>query len=96
MTTVPSAASSRPGSTLDAMLLFTIPFTVIAWASSFPAIRADFPESSLADLSWIFNAYNVVFAALLVPAGRLADRVGRRRLFLIGLVVFGVAWIVPP
>jgi EmrB/QacA subfamily drug resistance transporter len=55
---------------------------------AFPDIRASFPDASLAGLSWILNAYNVVFAALLVPAGRLADRIGRRRVFLGGVVVF--------
>jgi hypothetical protein len=46
---------------------------------AFPDIRASFPDSSLASLSWILNAYAIVFAAALVPAGRLADRFGRRR-----------------
>jgi EmrB/QacA subfamily drug resistance transporter len=55
---------------------------------AFPNIRASFPHSSLAGLSWVLNAYNVVFAALLVPAGRVADIVGRRRMFFIGLLTF--------
>jgi EmrB/QacA subfamily drug resistance transporter len=55
---------------------------------AFPSIRASFGGVSLAHLSWVLNAYNVVFAALLVPAGRLADRLGRRRAFLGGLGVF--------
>ena len=46
---------------------------------------------SVAGLSWVLNAYNIVFAALLVPAGRLADLLGRRRLFFIGLALFVVA-----
>jgi EmrB/QacA subfamily drug resistance transporter len=54
---------------------------------AFPDIRRSFPDS-LSDLSWILNAYNVVFAAALVPAGRFADRIGRRRVFLAGLVTF--------
>ncbi|HSS57106.1 MAG TPA: MFS transporter, partial [Solirubrobacteraceae bacterium] len=41
---------------------------------AFPDIEASFPGTSLAGLSWILNAYNIVFAALLVPAGRLSDR----------------------
>lgn len=45
-------------------------------------------ESSLADLSWILNAYAIVFAALLVPAGRLADRYGVKAAFLLGLGLF--------
>jgi EmrB/QacA subfamily drug resistance transporter len=55
---------------------------------AFPDIRASFPDSSLAQLSWILNAYAIVFAAALVPAGRLADRVGRRRFFFAGLLLF--------
>ncbi|MHB8695517.1 MAG: MFS transporter, partial [Solirubrobacteraceae bacterium] len=55
---------------------------------AFPAIHHAFPGTSLSDLSWVINAYNVVIAALLVPAGRVADRLGRRRLFFIGLAVF--------
>ena len=55
---------------------------------AFTAIHRSFHTTSIADLSWIINAYNVVVAALLVPAGRLADRVGRRRLFFTGLGVF--------
>ena len=46
---------------------------------AFPDIRKSFPDASLAHLSWIINAYAIVFAAALVPAGRLADRFGRRR-----------------
>jgi EmrB/QacA subfamily drug resistance transporter len=55
---------------------------------AFPDIRASFPGSSLSRLSWILNAYSIVFAAALVPAGRLADRFGRRRFFFLGLVAF--------
>jgi NTE family protein len=55
---------------------------------AFPDIRASFGSTSLAGLSWILTAYNIVFAALLVPGGRFADRTGRRRTFMAGLVVF--------
>ena len=55
---------------------------------AFPSIRRSFSGTSLSDLSWVLNAYNVVVAALLVPAGRLADRLGRRRLFFAGLGLF--------
>jgi EmrB/QacA subfamily drug resistance transporter len=58
---------------------------------AFPDIERDFSGSSLAELSWILNAYAIVFAALLVPAGRIADRIGRRRGFVIGLGVFALA-----
>jgi EmrB/QacA subfamily drug resistance transporter len=55
---------------------------------AFPDMRASFPDSSLSQLSWILNAYAIVFAAALVPAGRLADRLGRRRFFFGGLLLF--------
>jgi NTE family protein len=55
---------------------------------AFPDISASFPGSSLSQLSWILNAYTIVFAAALVPAGRMADRFGRRRLFFLGVLIF--------
>src|SRR3954469_13247311 len=55
---------------------------------AFPSVREAFPEASLAELSWVLNAYNILFAALLVPAGRVADLVGRRRMFFVGIGVF--------
>ncbi len=61
---------------------------------AFPDIRASFEHVSLAHLSWILSAYNVVFASALIPAGRLADRLGRRRLFFIGAITFLAASVV--
>lgn len=55
---------------------------------AFTDIGRDYHGSSLSDLSWILNAYAIVFAALLVPLGRLSDRYGRKAGFLIGLAVF--------
>ena len=60
---------------------------------AFPDIQKSFPHSSYGDLSWILNSYNIVFAALLVAAGRLADVFGRRRAFALGLFVFTLASI---
>jgi EmrB/QacA subfamily drug resistance transporter len=66
---------------------------------AFPDLHASFPDVPLAHLSWVLNAYNVVFAASLVPAGRLADRYGRKRAFFAGITIFlaasvmcGAAW----
>lgn len=58
---------------------------------AFPALQEDFSGYDTAALSWTLNAYTITFAALLVPAGRIADQVGRRRGFLFGLVLFTVA-----
>lgn len=42
-------------------------------------------------MSWVLNAYTVVFAALLIPAGRFADRIARHRLFMAAVVGFTLA-----
>ena len=57
---------------------------------AFPYIGRQYPGTSLSSLSWVLNAYTIVFAAVLVPAGRWADRIGRRRVFVAGLAAFGV------
>jgi EmrB/QacA subfamily drug resistance transporter len=58
---------------------------------AFPSIKHDFSGTSDATLSWVLSAYAIVMAALLVPAGRLADLLGRKRLFMGGLVTFVAA-----
>jgi len=55
-----------------------------------PSIQADL-EMSDADLQWIVNAYTLVFGGFLLLGGRAGDLVGRKRIFLVGVVVFTVA-----
>src|SRR4051794_11004496 len=55
-----------------------------------PDLHARYPGAPVTQLSWVITAYAVAFAALLLPAGRLADVVGRRRLYLGGIAVFTV------
>ncbi len=58
---------------------------------AFPDISASFSGAGRDALSWVLDGYFVVIAALLVPAGGLADRFGHRRVFLIGVAGFTVA-----
>ncbi len=58
---------------------------------AFPDIQRDFDGTSLSALSWVLNAYNIVFAALLVGAGRLADLLGRKRVFPASVIIFTLA-----
>ena len=58
---------------------------------AFPDIGADFHGVSLSSLSWILNGYAIVYAAMLVPLGRLADRYGRKAGFVGGLALFTAA-----
>jgi len=55
---------------------------------AFPYIGREYHGTGLDTLSWVLNAYTIVFAAVLVPAGRWADRVGRLRVFISGLAGF--------
>jgi EmrB/QacA subfamily drug resistance transporter len=53
-----------------------------------PAVALDFPTATISELSWVLTAYAIVFAVALVPAGKLGDLYGRRRLYLGGLGTF--------
>lgn len=55
---------------------------------AFADLRESFPNSGLTLLGWVVSAYTILFGAVLVPAGRLADRVGRRTVFMSGLAIF--------
>ena len=71
------------------MLLLDI--TVVNTA--LPAIQQDL-GGSFSDLQWVIDAYALSLAALVLTAGSLADRFGRRRVFAIGLVIFSAASLV--
>jgi len=74
---------------LSSLDLFVVNVAFDAIGRDLGVGRADGPSPG--DLSWVLNAYAVVVAALMVPFGRLADRYGRRRLFLLGVTVFTAA-----
>ncbi|MEM7341331.1 MAG: DHA2 family efflux MFS transporter permease subunit [Actinomycetota bacterium] len=79
--TLAIAALAALATYLDTTILFV----------AFPDITATFGAASSATLSWVLNAYTITFAALLVPAGKLADRLGHRRAFLSGSALFTTA-----
>jgi EmrB/QacA subfamily drug resistance transporter len=57
---------------------------------AFPALERSFPHDPRASLVWVITGYSIVFGSLLVTAGRTADRLGRKRVFLAGLLVFSL------
>jgi hypothetical protein len=75
-----SQASRRFLVSLDATMLY----------AAFGALRGGFPRQART-LSWVLNAYTVVYAATLIPAGGLADTYGRKRVFLLGVTLFVAA-----
>ncbi|MFC5548258.1 MFS transporter [Massilia aerilata] len=69
-----------------AVFLVSIDSTVLFTA--FGSLRAAFPAATPADLSWILNAYTIVYATMLIPAGGLADKHGRKHVFMFGVLLF--------
>ena len=94
-------AAPRPASGVDAnavlALIAVAQFMVILDATivnvALPTIKVDvgFSEQSL---SWVLNAYTLMFGGFLLLGGRLADRLGRRRLFVAGIAVFAGASLI--
>lgn len=92
----PDAATARPArsSTPAAPLAIASAATFVAFLDvtvvniALPDLQRDFASSSLVALSWVVAIYGVLFAALLTPAGRLADALGRTRVFLAGFAGF--------
>lgn len=71
-----------------AMAMFLGAFVTTASNIAVPVLEKDFPEVSLAGISWVVSGFNVAQVTLMLLGGRLADRWGRRRVFLGGLMVF--------
>lgn len=84
MTTAARALVVACGAT--ALLLLDVTVVYVA----LPTVGADL-GASFGELQWVVDAYALTMAALLLPAGALADRRGRRAVTLAGLLVFGVA-----
>lgn len=77
-----------------AILLTAVGGTFLAMLDStvvnlaIPSLHQDFPAESVPTLSWVITGYVVFFAALLAPAGRLSDALGRRNLYIAGTALF--------
>lgn len=91
-TSTPKPAAGRPGP-VTAVVCLALATVVAAMSSlnvALPSV-ARATHASQAELAWVIDAYSLVFASLLLPAGALGDRYGRRRSLLAGLAVFGAA-----
>jgi EmrB/QacA subfamily drug resistance transporter len=89
-----TAAVPSRGTWLALALLCVVQFMVVLDIAivnvALPSIKRDLGFSQ-GDLQWVISAYALVFGGFLLLGGRAADMLGRRRLFLIGVVVFSVA-----
>ena len=91
-----ATAPVKPRTSLAWVLIITavaalvVALDQLVVATALQTIRTDL-GASMASLEWTVNAFSLSFAALLIPAAELGDRVGRKRVYLIGLVLFAVA-----
>ena len=85
------ATPGRPGwiLALGSVAAFAVFLDTTIVNVAFETISRSFGTTT-GHLSWVLNSYSLVFAAVLIPSGRLADRYGRKRLFLTGLAGFAV------
>ena len=74
---------------ISTLVTFLVVIDISAVNVAFPSIRDDF-EVSDSQLSWVVSGYNVAVGALLLVSGRLADSIGRRKVFLPGVFLFGL------
>ena len=72
------------------MGFFIVTFDAVVVNVALPTIRADL-GGGISGLQWVVDGYTLMFAALLLTSGALSDRVGARRAFTVGLVVFILA-----
>lgn len=93
----PAATAPTPTASRSPWLVFAVCATAAYITTlDLSIVNVAFPEivreygASTADVSWIVTLYNICFGSLLVVAGKTADQVGRKRLFIIGVAVFGV------
>lgn len=77
--------------TVTGLAVFAVFLDTTILFVAFSSIGESFPDIATTQLSWVLNAYTIVFAAALVPGGVLADRFGRRRVFTGAVVLFTVA-----
>src|SRR5438477_4739720 len=75
---------------LTAIAFFMVALDSLVVVTALPAIQREL-HASLATLEWTVNAFTLAYAAGITSAAALGDRFGRRRLFLMGLVLFSVA-----
>jgi EmrB/QacA subfamily drug resistance transporter len=86
----PSRRKGRPALTLMAvcfgLFMVGLDSTVVHIAN--PAIQADL-DATFGELQWVINAYLLALAVCLIPAGKLGDRFGRKKIYILGVFLFG-------
>src|SRR5215208_7947751 len=75
---------------ITSVALFMVTLDNLVVTTALPVIRQDL-HATLSELEWTVNAYTLTFAVLLLTGAALGDRLGRRRMFTVGLGIFTLA-----
>jgi MFS family permease len=91
----PPARSENPASLRPGLVTGVVCLALAAVVAAMSSLNVALPDIAKAthatqtELAWIIDAYSLVFASLLLPAGAIGDRFGRRKALLAGLTIFG-------
>lgn len=92
--TAPPAASFWTPLLVTGASIFLFTLDAGLMSVSLPDVEAGFPDASRATISWVATGQGVAIVSLMLVAGRFADRNGRRRVFRLGMVLFGIGAVV--
>src|SRR3954466_15517448 len=73
---------------IASIAIFMVSLDTTILYAGFNNILKSFPSSTAVDLSWAMNAYSIIYAAMLIPAGGIADKYGRKKVFMLGVLLF--------
>lgn len=73
---------------IASIAIFMVSLDTTILYAGFNNILQSFPNSKATDLSWAMSGYSIVYAAMLIPAGGIADKYGRKKIFILGTLLF--------
>ena len=73
---------------IASIAIFMVSLDTTILYAGFNNILQSFPGAKPSQLSWAMSGYSIVYAALLIPAGGIADHYGRKRIFIAGILLF--------
>src|SRR3990167_7994572 len=86
-----ASASPWPIFGIASLATFLVSIDSTILYAAFNNITASFPQANPGSVSWVMNAYTIVYATCLIPAGGFADKFGRKKVFMYGVGLFVLA-----
>lgn len=76
---------------IASMAVFLVSIDTTVLYAAFTKILQSFPDATASSVSWVLNSYTIVYATMLIPSGGIADKFGRKKIFMIGVSLFLLA-----